>query len=196
MKLQNAFTLIFIILMFILPFSYAHANKKQEYKYQDWIVDSEGPSVRFYTQGEKAGISFGWIKPFGSCAVNFLLMNNNSYMVQEDYLNQFAGIKMPLKVLFPKIHAQEKIIINAEIIDSYSVNPAWTITRIGLAQAGKRMNRYMEELDRVVIQMPEKPDHLFEHIRDEFSLKGYKAAKTKAGEICHNNSISLIVLNH
>ena len=58
------------------------------------------------------------------------------------------------------------------------------------------MNRYMEELDRVVIQMPEKPDHLFEHIRDEFSLKGYKAAKTKAGEICHNNSISLIVLNH
>ena len=113
MKLQNAFTLILIIFMFILPFSYAHANKKQEYKYQDWIVDSEGPSVRFYTQGEKAGISFGWIKPFGSCAVNFLLMNNNSYMVQEDYLNQFAGIKMPLKVLFPKIHAQEKIIINA-----------------------------------------------------------------------------------
>tara|TARA_B100000902_G_C27146471_1_gene831383 strand:- start:386 stop:976 length:591 start_codon:yes stop_codon:yes gene_type:complete len=196
MKLQNAFTLVLIIFMFILPFSYAHANKSQEYKYQDWIVDSEGPSVRFYTKADNKPVRFGWVKPFGYCAHSYLLMDTASYMVQKDYIDQFEGKVIPLEVFFPKIHAQKEIILKAEIVNSFAVNPAWTITRIGLAQAGKRMNYYMEELDKVVIQMPEDPNHLFEYKLGEFSLKGYKAAKTKAAEICHNNSISLIVLNH
>ena len=86
--------------------------------------------------------------------------------------------------------------IKAEIIDVFAVNPAWTITRIGLAQAGKRMNHYMEEFDKVVIQIPEDPNHLFEYMWGEFSLKGYKAAKTKAEEICYDNSVSYVVLKN
>ena len=196
MKLEKTFILILLIFMFILPISYADANSKIEYKYKDWIVDSKGPSVRFYTKADNQPVRFGWVKPFRSCAHSYLIMDTASYMVQKDYLDQFEGKLIPLEVFFPKIHAQEEIILKAEIIDVFAVNPAWTITRIGLAQAGKRMNRYMEEFDEVVIQIPEDPNHLFEYMWGEFSLKGYKAAKTKAEEICYDNSVSYVVLKN
>jgi len=101
MKLENAFALILIIFMFVLPFSYANAKDAQEIRYKNWTVDFFiDDIIRYSTNGLSVnGHIFGWLIRPGACDVDVLYLAISTYKTNAAALKKnLNGKIIPLKI--------------------------------------------------------------------------------------------------
>ncbi len=199
MKLENAFVLILIIFMFVLPFSYANAKDAQEIRYKNWTVDFFiDDIIRYSTNGLSVnGHIFGWLIRPGACDVDVLYLAISTYKTNAAALKKnLNGKIIPLKISFPEItKIPETVKIKTDFLSAMDYTPSLTVANFSHFHMGHGLDLRMRELKKIKIEVDTPFSKLFDITWDEYDLNGYIAARQKAHEICEQHSIRQVALN-
>jgi hypothetical protein len=199
MKLENAFALILIIFMFVLPFSYANAKDAQEIRYKNWTVDfGTDDFIRYSTNGLSVnGHIFGWLIRPGACDVDVLYLAISTYKTNAAALKKnLNGKIIPLKISFPEItQIPQTKKIKTNFLSAIDYTPSLTVANFSHFYMGRGLDLRMRELKKIKIEVDTPFSKLFDITWDEYDLNGYVAARQKAHEICEQHNIKQIALN-
>jgi hypothetical protein len=199
MKLENAFALILIIFMFVLPFSYANAKDAQEIRYKNWTVDFVTDDlIRYSTNGLSVnGHIFGWLIRPGACDVDVLYLAISTYKTNAAaFKKKLNGKIIPLKISFPEItQIPQSKKIKTDFLSAIDYTPSLTVANFSHFYMGRELDLRMRELKKIKIEVDTPFSKLFDITWDEYDLNGYVAARQKAHEICEQHNIKQIALN-
>ena len=199
MKLENAFSLVLIIFMFVLPFSYANAKDAQEIRYKNWTVDFVTDDlIRYSTNGLSVnGHIFGWLIRPGACDVDVLYLAISTYKTNAAaFKKKLNGKIIPLKISFPEItQIPQTKKIKTDFLSAIDYTPSLTVANFSHFHMSRGLDLRMRELKKIKIEVDTPFSKLFDITWDEYDLNGYVAARQKAHEICEQHNIRQVALN-